>query len=387
MIDFGDLVTLYRQTTFTTNYTVGTIYISTVDLCTCISDALAQPQDFGITLQSGTVQVGNTVTLHFSTPKIKFGQVHATFKDYIKNSKNRIKEAKSYYIFEDDYYNNDQNHPSHIIKYRLILRLVSLFKESAAYLDESNCELVFLETNVTKIPVTFDSIAIKSLDEEKVKNLLASFSIDAHRDIKLTILANTIKSMSDTKPKESAFIYLISDMTQLCESFNKGYGIYISGFSYEKVLDQLRVAKIEEMGKIHKVFSDIQNQLLGIPVATIIVATQMKEANGWDSQALINTAVILGSIFFTAMIIFVMFNQWQTLSAISDEINHQKNQAEIKCESIYSDIQKTFESLRSRIFIQKAIFIALAAFVVVGILLTLKFYFFLTPYAQHYIFG
>ncbi|HGY8153981.1 TPA: hypothetical protein ACNTEA_005073, partial [Escherichia coli] len=82
------------------------------------------------------------------------------------------------------------------------------------------------------------------------------------------------------------------DLGQLYESYQKGYKVFVSGFSYEKILDQLRVAKIEEMGKIHKVFSDIQNQILGIPVATIIVATQMKQANGWDSQALINTAVV-----------------------------------------------------------------------------------------------
>ncbi|EPY2903530.1 hypothetical protein ACXDBG_002151 [Cronobacter sakazakii] len=54
-------------------------------------------------------------------------------------------------------------------------------------------------------------------------------------------------------------------MQQLSESFQKGYKVFVSGFSYEKILDQLRVAKIEEMGKIHKVFSDIQNQILGIP--------------------------------------------------------------------------------------------------------------------------
>lgn len=93
--------------------------------------------------------------------------------------------------------------------------------------------------------------------------------------------------------------------------------------------DQLRVAKIEEMGKIHKVFSDIQNQILGIPVATIIVATQMKQANGWDSQALINTAVVLGALFFTIMILFVLFNQWQTLTAINDELNHKNNKQNI----------------------------------------------------------
>jgi hypothetical protein len=141
------------------------------------------------------------------------------------------------------------------------------------------------------------------------------------------------------------------------------------------------------MGKIHKVFSDIQNQILGIPVATIIVATQMKLATDWDGQALINTAVVLGSIFFTAMIMFVMFNQWQTLSAIADELNYKEKQAQTNYKSIYGDIQKTFKSLRARIYTQRVVFITLGFFVIIGSFLTVKFYFFLTPYARHYIFG
>ncbi|WP_271311782.1 hypothetical protein [Yersinia intermedia] len=375
---FDDLVNIYINTTFTTNYSVGTIHISTDDLRQCIQDIIDNSDDFGITLESGAIATGEDIIIRITHPKMRIGQLHNTFDDYLKNSKNRIKEASSYYIINDKFYNRDTPPPLHVQKYRAILRLIALFRESSAYLDESNCELVFVDSNVIKIPVNYTTDDLTHLQLDKVKNFIAYFAEDTHRDQKLTILANSIKSMSETKTKDSSFIYLIQDFSQLCESFNKGYKIFVSGFSYDKILDQLRVAKIEEMGKIHKVFSDIQNQILGIPVATIIVATQMKQANGWDAQALINTAIVLGALFFTAMILFVMFNQWQTLNAISDELNYKKNQAETNYKSIYDDIESTFKSLTTRIYTQRVVFIVLGIFVMVGLLLTFKVYYFLT---------
>lgn len=376
---FDDLVNIYKNTTFTTNNSVGTIHVSTDDLRQCIQDIVDNSNDFGITLESGTIATGEDIIIHITPPKMRIGQLHNTFDDYLKNSKNRIKEASFYYIINDNLYNRDAQPPLHVQKYRAILRLIALFSESSAYLDESNCELVFVDSNVIKIPVNYTTDDLMHLHLDKVQNFIAYFAEDTHRDQKLTILANSIKSMSETKTKDSSFIYLIQDFSQLCESFNKGYKIFVSGFSYDKILDQLRVAKIEEMGKIHKVFSDIQNQILGIPVATIIVATQMKQANGWDAQALINTAIVIGALFFTAMILFVMFNQWQTLNAISDELNYKKNQAETNYKSIYDDIESTFKSLTTRIYTQRVVFIVLGVFVMVGLWLTFKFYFFLTP--------
>ncbi|HEI3881522.1 TPA: hypothetical protein SI527_004665, partial [Escherichia coli] len=172
-----------------------------------------------------------------------------------------------------------------------VLSLITLFKDCSAYLDETNFELVFVESNVLKIPVNYSSDDLMNVNGDLIHNLIANFAEDTHKDQKLTILASSIKSSCESKTKETSFSFMLRDLGQLYESYQKGYKVFVSGFSYEKILDQLRVAKIEEMGKIHKVFSDIQNQILGIPVATIIVATQMKQANGWDSQALINTAV------------------------------------------------------------------------------------------------
>ncbi|EFN7129035.1 hypothetical protein [Escherichia coli] len=267
------------------------------------------------------------------------------------------------------------------------MSLITLFKDCSAYLDETNFELVFVESNVLKIPVNYSSDDLMNVNGDLIHNLIANFAEDTHKDQKLTILASSIKSSCESKTKETSFSFMLRDLGQLYESYQKGYKVFVSGFSYEKILDQLRVAKIEEMGKIHKVFSDIQNQILGIPVATIIVATQMKQANGWDSQALINTAVVLGALFFTIMILFVLFNQWQTLTAINDELNHKKQQAEYNFKAIYEDIKDTFDSLTTRLLVQKVVFASLGIIVLCGLYLTFRFYFLLTPYAITYLFS
>ena len=351
-----------------------------------LHDIAQHPDDFGITIESGNLELGEILTLHVAPPKLRMGQLHFSFNEYLKNSKNRIKEANNFFIVDLNFYNKEREALPIISRYRNVLRLITLFKECSAYLDETNAELVFVDTNVLKIPVNYSAEDLVDSNDSLIQSLIANFAEDTHKEQKLTILASSIKSLCESKSKESSFSSMLRDLKLLSESFQKGYKVFVSGFSYEKILDQLRVAKIEEMGKIHKVFSDIQNQILGIPVATVIVATQMKQANGWDSQALINTAVVLGALFFTIMILFVLFNQWQTLSAISDELKHKKEQAESNYKAIYDDINTTFDSLTTRLRVQKIVFITLGFIVACGLYLTFRFYFFLTPYATQYLF-
>lgn len=384
---FKDLVTIYKAATFAGTLSEASLILSNEELCDIINDITENPHDFGITLESGNIELGQTITLHITPPKLRLGQLHFSFNEYLKNPKNRIKEASNFFIIELNYHNRDKKSPAIISKYRDVLSLITLFKDCSAYLDETNFELVFVESNVLKIPVNYSSDDLMNVNGDLIHNLIANFAEDTHKDQKLTILASSIKSSCESKTKETSFSFMLRDLGQLYESYQKGYKVFVSGFSYEKILDQLRVAKIEEMGKIHKVFSDIQNQILGIPVATIIVATQMKQANGWDSQALINTAVVLGALFFTIMILFVLFNQWQTLTAINDELNHKKQQAEYNFKAIYEDIKDTFDSLTTRLLVQKVVFASLGIIVLCGLYLTFRFYFLLTAYAITYLFS
>lgn len=383
---FKDLVSIYKAATFAGNTSEASILLDNEELREILYDITQHPNDFGVTIESGNLEPGETLTLHVAPPKLRMGQLHFSFNDYLKNSKNRIKEASNFFIVDLNFHNKEREPLPIISKYRNLLRLITLFKECSAYLDETNAELVFVDTNVLKIPVNYAAEDLVDSNDDLIQTLIANFAEDTHKEQKLTILASSIKSLCESKSKDSSFSSMLRDLQQLSESFQKGYKVFVSGFSYDKILDQLRVAKIEEMGKIHKVFSDIQNQILGIPVATIIVATQMKQANGWDSQALINTAVVLGALFFTIMILFVLFNQWQTLTAISDELKHKKEQAESNYKAIYDDIKTTFDSLTTRLCVQKIVFVILGFIVTCGLFLTFKFYFFLTPYTIQYLF-
>jgi hypothetical protein len=52
---------------------------------------------------------------------------------------------------------------------------------------------------------------------------------------------------------------------------------------------------------------------LGIPVATVLVATQLKLATNWGEAAWINSAILAGVWVFAVLMVFVMRNQRHTL--------------------------------------------------------------------------
>ena len=91
-------------------------------------------------------------------------------------------------------------------------------------------------------------------------------------------MAEAVYELTAKLPSHKRFVSLLEQGEGLNDRLEKGYRLFFAaGFSYEKFRDEIESARVEYAGKIHKVFSDIQNQLLGIPVATIIVATQMKD--------------------------------------------------------------------------------------------------------------
>jgi len=130
------------------------------------------------------------------------------------------------------------------------------------------------------------------------------------------------------------------------------------------------------------VFSDIQNQLLGIPVATIIVASQMKDAKTLGYEFWVNTAVLLGCWVFAILMIFLLHNQSHTLAVLRDEIQRQKRQLTKEFAAVANSFEDTFAYLSKRAFTQRLILWAIDVFVVLGLLLSHVMYLKLTSAAR-----
>lgn len=95
---FKDLVSIYKAASFVGNTSEASIMLDKEELREILHDIAQHPDDFGITIESGNLELGEILTLHVAPPKLRMGQLHFSFNEYLKNSKNRIKEANNFLL-------------------------------------------------------------------------------------------------------------------------------------------------------------------------------------------------------------------------------------------------------------------------------------------------
>ncbi|MDD2933777.1 MAG: hypothetical protein PHO76_07820 [Methylotenera sp.] len=386
---FEKLVELYQSVDFQDNSRQGILVLDTQEKLDLATNLLSEGNDeYGLQILDGnvdTLQVGESIELVVNDPKLAIGIVATNFDDLLSAPKARIKEPIRYFVIDNKFCVSDQEVPDSIERYRNILKLISLLKQTAAYLDESAEELIFIQDGKYEVPIQFNANDLLKIDMASINRLLNSFEDDIHRDQKLAILAKSIQSVcSSAKPKER-FQLLLEHLTDLLKSFSEGYRLFVADFSYDKIVNQLEVAKLEEVGKIHKTFSDIQNQILGIPVATIVVATQMKVALIIGYEFWVNTAVLVGCWVFAILGVFVLRNQLHTLKAIGDEIDRKKKQMLKDYKPVEDLITKSFPFLEKRLSTQRWAFYTVDAIFVFGLIISHVVYFNLTDPAYAWV--
>jgi hypothetical protein len=383
---FEQLVALYREIDFKDKSREGVLSISNDEQRNLLTGMLTTSDDeYGLRIIRGNadaLKVGETVELEVNDPKISIGIVAMDIDDLLSAPKAHIKEPTRYFVISEKFYKFDQTTPDIIERYRIVIKLIALLKQAAAYLDEETGELVFIHDGKYELPVQYSLTELQQMGIEHASQLLESFGNDTHRDQKLAILAKSVQTLCNTSNLKSRFSFLLAHLPELLKSFSEGYRLFVADFSYDKIIDQLEVAKLEEIGKIHKVFADIQNQILGIPVATIVVATQMKSASTIGYEFWANTAVLVGCWVFAILSIFVLRNQLYTLTAIGEEIARKKQQMLNDYKSVEDLITKSFPFLETRLRAQRFAFYVVDIILVVGLILAHVVYFLLTEPAR-----
>ena len=336
---------------------------------------------------SPELQVGQTVELSVA-PRLGFGLLKRDVGDLLAGyRKARIKQP-SFFLLIEGISDGDtvvEGHP--VGRYRAVLRLIELLKRSAAFLDTDEPALVFIKDGKFEIPIEYDADDLKKMPLPEIQELANIIPSGTHEKQCTSILAEAVVSMTEHLTEELRFKYLLAHAGELKKKFDQGYLIFAAGFSYEKVRDQVEAARVEFSGKIHKVFSDIQNQLLGVPVATIIVATQMKDAKTYGYEFWVNTAVLVGCWVFAILMVFLLHNQSHTLAVLRDEINRQKRQLKKEFAAVADSFTDTFDYLSRRAFTQRMILWVIDFFVFVGLLLSHVIYLKLTPPARDWLVG
>lgn len=364
----------------------GTFCITSNDDLDALKICIEGQHDTNLVLlngqSNGTLALGQSVQVSVS-PRFGFGQIKADVGALLSGSrKARIKEPR-FFLLDEGISNSDFVGDDHLVsRYRAVLQFIQVLKKSAAFLDSDEPALVFVKGGKFELPIEYDAEDLKHLPVSVIRELLSVIPEGTHEKQCASILSEAVVSLTEHLASGQRFRHLLTNAAELKKKFEQGYDLFAAGFSYEKVRDQVEAARVEYSGKIHKVFSDIQNQLLGIPVATIIVASQMKDAKAIGYEFWVNTAVLLGCWVFAILMIFLLHNQSHTLAVLRDEIRRQKRQLTKEFAAVANSFDDTFAYLSKRAFTQRLILWTIDAFVVLGLFLSHVIYLKLTSGAR-----
>lgn len=382
---FNRLAVIYSDITFGAQSREGDLTIKNDDQLQSLKSLLAEPREYALFLlperPTDALKVGETIRLRADDPRTGIGLLADEFDDVLNFPQGRIREPR-FYLIPVAWASTGNAPPDQVQRYRHVLSLVKLLEECSAYLDKENQELVFIDDGKFVIPVTFSSRDLPKLDIASLQVLITRFGEDTHREQKITILAKSVQRICGAKPPQQRFADLLDRIPEVLKQFDEGYRLFVADFSYDKVLDQMETAKLEELAKIHKTFADVQNQILGIPVATIIVATQLKETDAINAIFWVNTAVLVGVWVFVVLTWLVMRNQLHTLDALDNEIQRKKVKIEKEYAPIRDVVGSIFPQLEARLRTQRCAFRTVDVVVTIGLILAHIMYFLLTDPAQ-----
>lgn len=308
---------------------------------------------------SDNVRIGDTFELRFRSPRSGVGLIVPDLNTLLRNEQVALGfKSIPWYVVELDEasWEHGGGIPSRL---KIIHQLVKALEGTASIVDERNARLVFLRDGQLDIPLSFDSQALLALDIDLATEFIRLIAVqDGHTKQRYEICATAIFDMLSKVPKELRFSTLLSNIAELNQRFVDGYKLFAASFSFEKVRDQAESIKLEYLGKIHKTFSDIQGQLLGIPVSTIVVATQFKDVmllteSARMGQMWLNVAILAGACIFCILLTCAVFNQKHTLDALEQEIERHKRSLESDHANLKDRLGDIFQKLTDRAWIHR----------------------------------
>lgn len=384
------LLPLYRSTSRQGSARKGELLLSTDELIKAFETVCSDERKYGINIEEETprdCKIGDRIHVELNDPSVRLGLVAESFQSILDYPRGRSVCPRFFWLGKSLAYNDEALSREPVFsRYQLLLQWVELLAQAAAFFEKDKEELVFLKDGKVSLPVLYSADDLMTFDAKSLQDLLGRFSgLDKMRDQMLSILSEAVlKQISGVEPKRR-FVALLQHLPETLKSFDDGHRLYAANFSYEKVRDELQAAMLEELSKINKTFADVQGQILGIPVATVLVATQFKMAREWGQDAWVNTAVFCGVLFFVILANFVMRNQLHSLDAIAAEIERKEEKIKKEYAKVQDVVAGTFPKLRSRLRWQRAAFWTVQMILLGGAIATSVFYLVMTKPAMDFV--
>jgi len=285
--------------------------------------------------------------LEFTLPSEKDALFAVDMDDLLRAPSRLLTPPERFYLADIDYvFFEGVEYQPDIVKGYLN---VSLFASTLNDISDHSLPLVpksiFLQGEKLELSLSYSSGDLKILEglEEFIDNFVKA---DIHKDKIATIIKGAlIEMLKSSEIDQLTVSCLIKRFTEFIDRVNANYQLYVSEFSFDKIKERVETEKFEFTLKLNKVFSEIQNQLLAVPLALVLVSSQMKVENG---LSFLNMSIWCGVLIFGFFMSLLIKNQRSTLNAIKLEIDSQWNSIEAKHQFVAARLGCHYRYLRKR---------------------------------------
>lgn len=377
-IKFSDLVPIYRAVEPLPGSAYG-ISVSNELIKESLALAL---DDFNIDDSSLSViegdyqriKIGDKFVLKLGPPRIGLGLLVEDFSEYISSAGTKLKEKSHYFFLKSKHYSGDDHVPSIVIRYRRILQFINLIKGAAHYLDTHQEELVFYKEGRFVIPIVYDEKTLAEMSLPELDEIERFLQDKSHKDQKVKIFAENLLEMLAGVSLSDRFSFILQNLENLHSRLQASYSIFAADFTYEKAIAEVHGFKVDVVTKLHKAITDIQAQILGIPIATFVAISQLKKTESLDAQFAANTVIFFGVFVFCLLLFGFLLNQKATLDTIGSEIKRQKDLFVKKFENNDEAYSAEFRAIRKRLLWQYSILYSIGALNILMFLGTVIYY-------------
>lgn len=292
-----------------------------------------------------------TRTIQFGAPS-SGGFFAWSMEDFLKNPIRSRRAPSRFYIADLDYLHPDQKEamPEQVKGYFQRLSFIDALQPPFADYQHTASgpeTLVFMAEK--KLDVCINLVASELDPIPAIDKLMEEYIFSPeHKDHKRTIIRTCITdlfSRNNSKITKIDISDIFKDADLLLEDVRDNYELFISEFSFKKIKDEIEREKLDFTIKLNTVFSSIQNQLLAIPVAFVLVGGQMENTGSWSQK---NIVIWLGALVFALLLSLLVRNQRNTLSAVRQEIDQQWTKIESDHRSVADRFRDLYWALEER---------------------------------------
>ena len=376
-LDFSHLLPIYRamQPVHGSKFSVLVTSEIQQNLTLILNDDDALPDSgFSFMGEFNSLVVGRTIEITVNSPRLGLGILASCFSEYLSRPGVAIKEKTHFFLRDNFFYSKDLPVPPDVAAYRSVLSFIRILQDSAYYLDENSETLIFYKTGRFEIPVKYGYQDIVKFDALALEQLHSLMSDRLHGDQKQHLLAETVIELTEKMHTSDRFAYLVCNIDELYKKTIIGYNLFSTDFTYEKAKEEVHTFKLESTARLHKIISEIQTQLLGIPIATFVALSQIKETNSLDAQFAVNTIIFFGAVIFCVLLGGLIFNQKLTLDTIEHDIKRQYEVFKKRFASAPEAYVPVFRGICTRLTFQFAALLLITILTFVVLAISLVFY-------------